>query len=98
VVLRYADKLDASGKQFLDYIVEGASRMQALVNDLLTYARMMHSPNTPDDIFHPVSLSRVFEEVVAGLGTAKEESGAQIQTDPLLPNSLSSSRACGAMP
>ena len=83
LALRQGDKLEASGKQFLEFIVGGAARMQALVDDLLFYARVMHSPNTPDDAFHPVSLSRVFEDVVAGLGTAMEESGAQIQTDPL---------------
>ncbi len=83
LALRQGDKLDASGKQFLDFIVGGATRMQSLVNDLLFYARVTHSPNTPDDAFQPVSLGRVFEDVVTGLGTAMDESGAQIRTDPL---------------
>ena len=81
--LRQGDKLDADGKQFLAFIVGGATRMQTLVNDLLFYARVIHSPNTPEEAFQMVSLGEVFQDAVGGLKTAIEESGAEIQADPL---------------
>ncbi len=34
------DKLDADGQKYIGHVVEGAERMQALINDLLTYSRV----------------------------------------------------------
>lgn len=37
---RYGDKLDDRGRQYIDFAVDGAKRMQVLINDLLTFSRV----------------------------------------------------------
>jgi PAS domain S-box-containing protein len=37
---RYQNKLDQDADDFIKYIVEGATRMQAMINDLLNYSRI----------------------------------------------------------
>lgn len=38
--LKHRDSLDNNAKEYLNFIIEGASRMQQLVNDLLNYSRV----------------------------------------------------------
>lgn len=37
---RYADKFDKDGREFLDFAVDGASRMRTLINDLVEFSRI----------------------------------------------------------
>jgi signal transduction histidine kinase len=51
---RYGDELDERGKQYLDFAVDGAKRMQQLILDLLAFSRVGRTsgPFTPVDLRH----------------------------------------------
>jgi PAS domain S-box-containing protein len=76
---RYKDKLDADANEFIDFAVEGAQRMQALINDLLRLARV----GTRTKEFTPVPADRIVRDAIANLTSTIEESGAEVVIDPL---------------
>ncbi|HYD63611.1 MAG TPA: ATP-binding protein [Noviherbaspirillum sp.] len=76
---RYAGKLDADGREFIDYAVDGARRMQSLIDDLLTFSRL----GTKAQVMQPTDCSKVMALVLRGLYLAVQECGAQIHCDPL---------------
>ena len=76
---RYQGKLDADADEFIAYAVDGAKRMQALINDLLAYSRVS-SRGKP---FEPIDCEVVLDEALANLQMAIEESDAVIIRDPL---------------
>jgi PAS domain S-box-containing protein len=76
---RYQDKLDADARDFIGYAVDGATRMQDLISDLLNYSRI----GTRGKDFRPSSSEAVLERVLAGLKLAIGESGATVSHDPL---------------
>lgn len=76
---RYKDKLDPDADEFIAYIVEGASRMQRLINDLLSYSRV----GSRGGDFAPTDCAAVVGTACANLRAAIEESGAAVVTDPL---------------
>jgi light-regulated signal transduction histidine kinase (bacteriophytochrome) len=76
---RYQGKLDQDADEFIGFAVDGATRMQALINALLTYSRV----GTQGKKFAPVDCDAVVDGALAGLGAAIEESGAEITRDPL---------------
>jgi signal transduction histidine kinase len=84
---RYQDKLDADGREFIGYAVDGAKRMQVLINDLLTYSRV----GTKAKPFGPVALQTVMDTVLAHLQIAIGESGARIEIASPLPQVLGDS-------
>ncbi len=59
---RYADQLDERGEQYIEFAVDGAKRMQVLINDLLTFSRVGRGGREHE----PVDLN----EVVAAAGKA----------------------------
>lgn len=65
---RYTDNLDEGAGEFLDFIIDGAGRMQQLINDLLSYSRL----NTVVRPFERCNLTDAVE-------TAKLNLTAQIQ-------------------
>ena len=76
---RYADKLDADGHEFVKFAVDGATRMQALINDLLTYSRV----GTKAKAFAAVDTAEVMQRVLKNLEVAIQESQARITVDQL---------------
>ncbi|MFP5371302.1 MAG: sensor histidine kinase [Actinomycetes bacterium] len=76
---RYADQLDDRGRQYIDYAVDGAKRMQALINDLLTFSRVGRTT----DRFRPVELGEVADAAVRSLAQAIEDSNATVTVAPL---------------
>jgi signal transduction histidine kinase len=75
---RYAKSLDAEAHEFIGYAVDGAKRMQALIDDLLTYSRvgMRGKPLEPTDC------RKVVDTALGSLKIAIAESGAQITSGP----------------
>ncbi len=83
---RYKDKLDKDADEFIAYAVDGATRMQQLINDLLTYSRV----GTKGKPFEPTDSETVFKLATDNLKVAIEESGAVI-THNSLPNVMADS-------
>ena len=71
---RYGDKLDERGAEYIAFAVDGAKRMQVLINDLLTFSRVGRLNSTNTD----VDLGAALDTALNNLSTAIEESGAEI--------------------
>ena len=76
---RYAGKLDARADQYIEFAVDGAKRMQALINDLLAYSRVGRSDREPTLVSSDVALT----QARANLAEQIEETGATIETGHL---------------
>jgi PAS domain S-box-containing protein len=76
---RYQGKLDRDADEFIDYAIDGAVRMQTLIQALLSYARVS-SRKQP---FGEVDCERVFQDAISNLYVAISDSGAIISHDPL---------------
>ncbi|MCH8147608.1 MAG: AAA family ATPase [Planctomycetes bacterium] len=76
---QYGDKLDKEGIEFIEFAVDGATRMKTLIADLLTYSRV----GTRSKPFAPTDCQRILDRVLLGLKIAIEESGAKITCDSL---------------
>ena len=76
---RYAGKLDARADQYIEFAVDGAKRMQALINDLLAYSRVGRSDREPALVSSDVALT----QARANLAEQIEETGATIETGHL---------------
>jgi signal transduction histidine kinase len=72
-------KLDANSQEFIAFAIDGAQRMQALINDLLAYARV----DIRGRSFETVNCEEVLKTVLANLKVRIEETGAIIHYDPL---------------
>jgi PAS domain S-box-containing protein len=76
---RYQGKLDSDADEFIAFAIDGATRMQALINALLTYSRV----GTQAKEFGPTDCDAVLDTILAGLKAAIEDSSAVITRDPL---------------
>jgi light-regulated signal transduction histidine kinase (bacteriophytochrome) len=71
---RYGDKLDERGLQYIAYAVDGAKRMQVLINDLLSFSRVGRLGTTLAE----VDLDATLDAAMSNLATAIDETGAEI--------------------
>lgn len=76
IARRYAPQLDEDGLQFLKFIIDGARRMDALVNDLMAFTRA----GAPDgqDGTERTSASEALQGAILNLASAIQESDAEI--------------------
>lgn len=76
---RLGDRLDGELREYMDFAVDGARRMQRLINDLLDFSRI----GTRGALHEPVAVSGVVDGVVERLRMAIEEAGGEVSRDPL---------------
>jgi len=76
---RYRGKLDRSADEFIAYIMDGTSRMQRMIEDLLAYSRV----GTRGKPFELIDCEDALNQSMANLKVAIEHSGAVITRDPL---------------
>ncbi|MFJ4925438.1 CHASE3 domain-containing protein [Streptomyces sp. NPDC088736] len=78
---RYGDRLDDRAKQYIDFAVDGAKRMQTLINDLLTFSRV----GRVGEKLVPVALDDVLDRALGNLSVALDETGARVVREGPLP-------------
>lgn len=71
---RYRDRLDSDANEFIGFAVEGATRMQRLINDLLEYSRV----GRRTDPMREVDTAQVLQQALMNLYSAIDSSGAII--------------------
>jgi PAS domain S-box-containing protein len=76
---RYRGEMGPDADRFIGHIVEGANRMRALINDLLSYSRI----TTRGREFSPVDLNAVLGQVLSDMELALRDSGASVVSDTL---------------
>jgi PAS domain S-box-containing protein len=76
---RYKGQLDDKADQFIGYAVDGAVRMQALINALLGYSRI----GTNEQAWQSVDCELLLQEVLTNLKVTIDQNQANITHDPL---------------
>jgi signal transduction histidine kinase len=77
--LRYGDSLDARANQYIEFAVDGAKRMQVLINALLALSRVGRG----DAPTEAVALSEAVASAERSLGAELQAAGAQLIVAPL---------------
>ncbi len=73
------NKIDPTGREYLDYIITGTKRLEELVKDLLNLSRI----NLSETPFTDVNLNEVFKDTVSSLATMIAERKAQVNCGKL---------------
>lgn len=76
---QYRDRLDENAREYIDFIVGGASRMYELLNALLEYSRIQ----SIGCVFQQVELIRILESVKKNLAAVIDEKNAIIKCGEL---------------
>jgi light-regulated signal transduction histidine kinase (bacteriophytochrome) len=77
---RYQGQLDDKADKYLQYVVSGATRIQALITDLLAY---LGAGSSSDVSFQATDLNEVLDRVLNDLELLVKENAAVITHDPL---------------
>jgi signal transduction histidine kinase len=77
---RYSGQLDERADTYIAFAVDGAKRMQQLINDLLAFSRVGRMGT---DGMSPIALSDTFASAMSNLSVTTESAGAVVTTDPL---------------
>lgn len=78
---KYQDKLDANANDYIHFVVDGAKRMNDLIEGLLDYSRVL----TKEMMFENVEIKYVVEEVLLNLKIKIEERKAIVKVKSDLP-------------
>jgi light-regulated signal transduction histidine kinase (bacteriophytochrome) len=78
---RYQGKLDQDADEFIGFAVDGARRMQELINDLLAYSRVGSRALN----LELVDVGNIVDSVIVDLGRAIDDSHATVTRDSHLP-------------
>ncbi len=73
--LKYQGKLDQAADEHIGFAVSGATRMQRLIHDLLSYSRV----GTQGQQIEELASQEMVDEALKNLDVAIQESGAEIQ-------------------
>lgn len=76
---RYEQQLDDRGRQYIAFAVDGATRMQSLINDLLAFSRVGRTTAA----FGDVDLEVAAGNALGNLDTAIKENAAVVTVGPL---------------
>jgi light-regulated signal transduction histidine kinase (bacteriophytochrome) len=71
---RYHGKLDADADEFIDYAMDGVTRMRALINDLLTYSRLGREERP----LEPTDSRAAVDRALANLEASIKDRGAVV--------------------
>lgn len=78
--VRYRGKLDDEANEFISHVVSGATRMSALIGDLLSYSRVINADEVP---VVPVDVGEIVGWALDNLHLAIRESGAVVEIGAL---------------
>ncbi|GAA3155920.1 sensor histidine kinase [Planomonospora alba] len=76
---RYGEQLDDRAKQYIAFAVDGAKRMQVLINELLTFSRVGRVTREPVTF----GLEETVSMALRNLTAAAEESGGRVEVGTL---------------
>ncbi|HWI57681.1 MAG TPA: GAF domain-containing protein, partial [Bacillota bacterium] len=76
---RFPDKLDAKAREYITGAVEGATRMQTLITDLLTFSRV----GTQGRAFARADLNLLLRDALENLQFSLQAAEAQVTHEPL---------------
>ena len=78
---QYGEQLDDRARQYIAFAVDGAKRMQALINDLLSLSRVGRATES----FVPVDLDKALDLALTTLADAVADAGATVLRETALP-------------
>jgi PAS domain S-box-containing protein len=79
LVRRYGDKVGAEADEFIDYVVDGATRIRDLLNDVLAYSLV----TTHGKPFESIDCTVLLDRVLANLAVAIKDNEAVVSHDDL---------------